>query len=148
MKVVALNDRQRKKIVRFVKPERNDLYSYQNLNLLTAVYDENKNIYLTEMHYLSAAIQRTEERYGTHQYILLTPLCCFQVGWKEAAGNDQGVFSSLPILLPNRAILDLIQYYQNSFSERFQLKKELLNGMDLGDMGFTEWYLTRYYWKS
>lgn len=55
MKVIALNDRQRKKIVKLVKPQRKDLYSYQNLNLLTAVYDDKKRIYLTETYYLSTS---------------------------------------------------------------------------------------------
>ena len=147
MKVIALNDRQRKKIVKLVKPQRKDLYSHQNLNLLTAVYDDNKRIYLTETYYLSAAIQRTDEQYGAHQYVLLTPLGCFQVGCKEDVGVYKGFSSPLPILLSNRAVLGLIQYYQDSFSERFRLKKELLSGTELGGMDFTEWYLTQHYWK-
>lgn len=44
MKVIALNDRQCKKIVKLVKPQRKDLYSYQNLNLLTAVYDDKNTV--------------------------------------------------------------------------------------------------------
>lgn len=42
MKIVQLNEKQRKAIVKLVKPERKDLYSYQNLNLSSAVYDEEK----------------------------------------------------------------------------------------------------------
>ena len=96
---------------------------------------------------LSAAIQRTDEQYGTHQYALLTPLGCFQIGCKEDAGNYIGVSTPLPILLPSRAVLELIRYYDDSFSERHRLKKELLTGMELGGMGFTEWYLRKHYWK-
>lgn len=147
MKIVPLSDKQRRKIIQLVKPQRKDLYSYQNLNLLTAVYDENKGLYLTETYYLSAAIQRTDERYGTHQYALLTPLGCFQVCCKEDAGTYTPVFSPLPILLPGTRILEMIRYYQNSFSERFRLKKELQKGMELEDVGFTEWYLREHYWK-
>ena len=44
MKTVLLNDKQRKKIVNLVKPKESDYYSYQNLNLLTAVHDEDKKI--------------------------------------------------------------------------------------------------------
>ena len=47
MKTVLLNDKQRKKIVKLVKTKQSDYYSYQNLNILTAVYDEDKKIYLT-----------------------------------------------------------------------------------------------------
>lgn len=96
---------------------------------------------------LSAAIQKTDEQYGTHQYALLTPLGCFQIGCKEDAGNYIGVSTPLPILLPSRAVLELIRYYDDSFSERHRLKKELLTGMELGGMDFTEWYLRKHYWK-
>ena len=52
MKTVLLNDKQRKKIVNLVRPKKNDYYSYQNLNLLTAVFDEDTKIYLTLAYYL------------------------------------------------------------------------------------------------
>lgn len=146
MKVTALNEQQRKKIVKSVRPKRDDLYSYQNLNLLTAVCDENKIIYLTEIYYLSAAIQRTDEQYGTHKYVLLTPIGCFQVKCKEDAGNNIVYSTPLPILLPKGTVSEMIQYYQNSFSERFQLKKHLISDSDFRGMDFTEWYLTHYYW--
>ena len=147
MKVIALNDRQRQSIIQMVKPQRNDSYSYQNLNLLTAVSDENNGVYLTETHYLSSDILRTGTRSHTHQYALLTPLGCFPIWCKEVAGEYTGVSSPLPDLLPDRAILELIQYYHDSFSERFRLKIKLQDGIALDDMGFTEWYLTQHYWK-
>lgn len=146
MKVTALNEQQRKKIVKSVNPKRDDPYSYQNLNLLTAVRDENKRFYLTEIYYLSAAIQRTDEQYSTHKYALLTPWGCFQVKCKEDAGNNIVYPTPLSILLPRGTLSEMIQYYQNSFSERFQFKKYLISGLDFQDMDFTEWYLTHFYW--
>lgn len=84
---------------------------------------------------LSAAIQRTDEQYGTHQYALLTPLGCFQIGCKEDAGNYIGVSTPLPILLPSRAVLELIRYYDDSFSERHRLKKRAPNRHGAGWYG-------------
>ena len=40
MKIVLLNDKQRNSIIKMAKPTANDYFSYQNLNLLTAVYNE------------------------------------------------------------------------------------------------------------
>lgn len=92
MITVLLNDNQRKKIVDLVKPKENDYYSYQNLNLLTAVYDENTKIYLTLAYYLSSSIRRTDEHYDDYSYVLLTPMGNYFVGCKEEAGNYTGIF--------------------------------------------------------
>ena len=69
MKTVLLNDKQRKKIVNLVRPKENDYYSYQNLNLLTAVFDEDTKIYLTLAYYLSSSIKRTDEHYDDYTYV-------------------------------------------------------------------------------
>ncbi|MGN0327578.1 MAG: hypothetical protein ACI4D4_01220 [Lachnospira sp.] len=145
MRTVLLSDKQRKKIVKLVKPKENDYYSYQNLNLLTAVYDEDTKIYLTLAYYLSASIKRMDEHYDDYSYVLLTPIGNYFVGCKEEAGNYTGIFSPLPILISNKKILEMIQYYKHSFSERFNMKKEAEKNLDLGGKGFTEWYLEKYY---
>lgn len=148
MKIVLLDDKQRKKIVNLIKPKENDYYSYQNLNLLTAVYDENTKMYLTLAYYLSSSIKRTDEHYDDYSYVLLTPLGNYFVSCKEEAGNYKGIFSPLPILISNKKILEMIQYYRNSFSERFHMKKEAEKEMDLGGKGFTEWYLEKNYFEK
>lgn len=145
MKIVPLSEKQRRKIIKLVKPRKNDMNSYQNLNLLTAVYDEDKKTYLTATYYMSAAIKRTDERYNDIQYVLLTPLGCFSVSCKESAGKYTSVFSPLPLLLSSRKITEMIQYYNNNFSERRRLEKEIKKDIVSEDVDFTEWYLDKYW---
>ena len=148
MKTVLLNDKQRKKIVNLVRPKENDYYSYQNLNLLTAVFDEDTKIYLTLAYYLSSSIKRTDEHYDDYTYVMLTPMGNYVVGCKEEAGNYKGIFSPLPVLISNKKILELIEYYRHSFSERFSMEKEAKKEMDLEGKGFTEWYLEKHYFEK
>ena len=145
MKIVPLSEKQRRKIIKLVKPRKNDMNSYQNLNLLTAVYDEDKKTYLTAAYYMSAAIKRTDERYNDIQYVLLTPLGCFRVSCKESAGKYTSVFSPLPLLLSSRKITEMIQYYNDNFSERRRLGKEIKKDIVSEDVDFTEWYLDKYW---
>lgn len=148
MKTVLLNDKQRKKIVNLVKPKESDYYSYQNLNLLTAVHDEDKKIYITLAYYLSSSIKRTDEHYDDYSYVLLTPMGNYFVGCKEKAGNYTVIFSPIAFLISNKKIREMIEYYKHSFSERFKLKKEVGKEMDLGGKGFTEWYLEKHYFEK
>ena len=145
MKIVPLSEKQRRKIIKLVKPRKNDMNSYQNLNLLTAVYDEDKKTYLTAAYYMSAAIKRTDEQYSDALYVLLTPLGCFRVSCKESAGQYTGVFSPLPFLLSSKKILEMIQYYNDNFSERRRLGKEIKKDIVSEDVDFTEWYLDKYW---
>lgn len=148
MRIVILNDKQRKKIVNLVKPRENDYLSYQNLNLLTAVYDEDKKICLTLAYYLSSSIKRMDEHYDDYSYVLLTPMGNYFVGCKGKAGTYSGIFSPLPIIIPSKKIREMIQYYEHSFSERFNMKKEVEKDLDLEGKGFTEWYLKKYYFEK
>lgn len=141
MTIVPLSERQRRRIIRLVKPQKKDLYSYRNLNLLTAVWDEEKNVYLTAAYFLSESIRRTGEQYNEYVYILITALGCFHVRCRKAAGKYTGISSPLPFLLSGRKLLEMIQYYDDSFPERFRLEKEIKGSMVPAGMGFTEWYL-------
>lgn len=145
MKAVLLDDRQRKKIVNMVKPSEKDFFSYQNLNLLTAVYDEEKNLYLTCTYYMSSSIMRTGDNYNEYSFALLTPLGCFSVSCTERSGKCFNVFSPLPLLISNAKLKEMVIFYHESFSERRALKKEAQKDIDTGDMSFTEWYLSKNY---
>lgn len=147
MKFVSLNDKHRNQIINTLKPRKNDFNSYQNLNLLTAVYDEDKKTYLTMIYYMSAAIKRTDERYNDESFILLTPLGCFTVGCRESAGQYKNVFSPLPVLLPSAKILEMIHFYHDNFSERRSIEKVIRQNTQTEDADFTEWYLNKYYWN-
>lgn len=46
MKLIQLNNKQRNAIINMIKPSADDYYSYQNLNLLSAVYDEKSTFIL------------------------------------------------------------------------------------------------------
>lgn len=148
MKTVLLNDKQRDKIIRTVKPVSKDYFSYQNLKLLTAVYDEGTKVYLTLSRYMSSAITRTGDNTDEYSYALLTPLGCFTVSCAERAGKCFGVFSPLPALVSGDRIQEMIRYYHESFSERRALEKEAESKIALGGKSFTEWYLEQHYFKE
>lgn len=148
MKAVLLNDKQRNKIIRAVKLSKRDFFSYQNLNLLTAVYDEEKNIYLTLSHYMSPAITRSGENCEEYSFVMLTPLGCFTVRCTNRAGKYSGIFSPLPVLVSGQKIQEMIRYYDDSFSERRLLEKEAKSKVDTGEKSFTEWYLEKHFFET
>lgn len=147
MKIILLNDVQRNKIIKYVKPSKNDYYSYQNLDLLTAVSDDAGKYILTMSYYLSSSIRRMDDNYDECKYVLLTGLGCFSVSCIEAGGKYSGVFSPLPILISNNDILKMIRYYSDGFSERRALQRKAKSEIDTGNKGFTEWYLENYYFN-
>ncbi len=148
MKIILLNDKQRKAIINMVKPTKRDYFSYQNLNLLTAVYDEEKNVCLTVTRFMSSAITRMDSHYDEYSYALLTPLGCFSVSCTESAGKYSDIFSPLPLFISGKKISEMIEYYHGSFSERRALEKEAVKDIDTGNSGFTEWYLEKNYFKK
>ena len=143
MKITLLNDRQRNAIIAMVKPTENDYFSRQNLNLLTAVYDEEKNVYLTITRYMSAAITRTDDPADEYSFALLTPIGCFSVRCRELAGKLSGIYSPCPLIISGRRITEMIEYYRACVSERRAMEKEAVKAADTGNMGFTEWYLKK-----
>ena len=145
MKAVLLNDKQRDRIIKTVKPSASDYYSYQNLNLLTAVYDEEKDIYLTLSRYMSSAITRIGDNFDDYSFVLLTSTGCYTVSCQDRAGEYFGVFSPLPLIIPKGKIEDMIRFYDESFSERRVLGKEAEKDIDRGDKSYTEWYLEGYF---
>ena len=147
MKVVLLNDAQRMKIISAIKPSAKDFFSYQNLNLLTAVSDE-KNTFLTLARYMSSSITRTGDNADEYTYALLTPLGCFSILCIERMGKISGISCPLPIIASKSKITEMIGYYHESFSEQRSLKKEAVKEMDLGNKDFTEWYLERNYFNK
>lgn len=148
MKIILLNDKQRKAIINMVKPTKRDYFSYQNLNLLTAVYDEEKNVCLTVTRFMSSAITGMDSHYDEYSYALLTPLGCFSVSCTESAGKYSDIFSPLPLFISGKKISEMIEYYHCSFSERRALEKEAVKDIDTGNSGFTEWYLEKNYFKK
>ncbi|MBP0957155.1 MAG: hypothetical protein J5997_07300 [Oscillospiraceae bacterium] len=143
MKIILLNDKQRKAIINMVKPSAGDYFSYQNLNLLTAVYYDEKRVCLTITRYMSSAITRMGNHCDEYSFALLTSLGCFSVSCTESAGKYSGIFSPLPLFISGEKIAEMIQYYHDSFSQRRALEKEAVKDIDTGGSGFTEWYLEK-----
>lgn len=148
MKIILLNDKQRKAIINMVRPSASDFFSYQNLNLLTAVYNEEKNVYLTVTRYMSSAITRMDNNCDECSYALLTPLGCFSVSFTESAGKHSNIFSPLPLFISGKRIAEMIKYYHDNSSQRRALEKEAIKDIDTGNSGFTEWYLEKNCFKK
>ena len=131
-----------------VKPKANDYFSYQNLNLLTAVFDEEKKIYLTLVYYMSSFIRRDGNCSHDYSYIMLTPLGDYFVGCTKKAGEYTDIFSPLPTLISNEEILEMMRYYSKTTLERLSLGEEMTKDFDLGGKDFTEWYLENHYFSK
>lgn len=145
MKIILLNDKQRKAIINMVKPTERDYFSYQNLNLLTAVYDEEKNVCLTVTRFMSSAITRMDSHYDEYSYALLTPLGCFSVSCTESAGKYSNIFSPLPLFISGQKIAEMIAYYNDNRSQRRDLANEAVKDIDTSLYSYTEWYLKKHY---
>lgn len=130
MKIVKLTDAQRRRIVRAVKPSLEDVYSYQNLNLVSAVYNEKYDFYLTMTYYLSQTISCCNDcdEYG---FILL-----FRIGSVVVHIKNKDCSVSKGILwIPKSAIQDAINYYNDSYTERREIER------GTGGTSFTKEYL-------
>lgn len=130
MKIVKLTDAQRRKIVRAVKPSLEDIYSYQNLNLVSAVYNEEYGFYLTMTYYLSQTISRCND-YDEYRFILL-----FKVGSAVIHIKNKDCSVSRGVLwIPKSVLQDAIKYYEDSFTERREIER------GTGGKSFTKEYL-------
>lgn len=141
MKIIALNDAQRIRIINLAKPDKKDFFSCQNLDLLTAVTDDRGKHVLTMASYLSAAIRRTDDTGNEYEFVLLTKLGGFLVSCRERAGEYSGIFSPVPFLISNKRLEEMIKYYFSCISERRSLRKQALSEMNFEGNDFTEWFL-------
>lgn len=143
MKIIILDDEQRKRIVNVVKPSKRDSFSYQNLDLLTAVLDEQTGNILTRTYFLSSAIRRTDETYDEYRFVLLTDKGDFIIPCCNTRGVYAGIRSPFPMQVSNGTVHEMIEYYEKSFSERWDMSVTEEKKMSLGNKTFTEWYLEK-----
>lgn len=148
MRFVLLNDIQRREIVNAVTPSSKDKFSYQNLNLLTAVYDEETNSFLTCTYYLSEFIKRSEiaDPYDDKKFVLLTDnnVCTFGVNEYLHGERYRKIISPVPSVVSSEKLLEMIQYYDKKADEKFGLIKSLAaqeNKSESEYYHFTEEYL-------
>ena len=139
--ICALNEKQRAKIVEKLQISKNDFLSYQNLDLLTAVYDSQKKFYLTRAYYLSPAMKRTGDTFSDYKYVILKGNVVFVVSCIEENGQYKNLTNVLGIGKKN--ILDAIYFYDDSWTERRRIAKKEAVRYKTTPYEFSEWYLVQ-----
>jgi len=142
MEIVELSNEQRKRIIDWVRPDLKDHLSYQNLNLFNAVYNPEKNIYLTFTYMLSEGIRRTGNPSTDYEYIILLEDIQFRVGCSEFFGGSykpQLCYYSETI--NDEDILELISFYNEHSTEMLSLCIKFMKKNNIKANSFTEWYL-------
>lgn len=147
MKPAALSDKQRNRIIRHIRPEKDDYFSYQNLNLLTGVEDEETGKVLTCVYYLSTSISRMPGSNDEYHYILLGKLGAYVFPCSKIPGHEMKVKSPFPAIISDEKLEEMVRYYENSYSERRELGEKVAEKAGVSRYAFTSWYLETYFWK-
>lgn len=154
MKAILLNEMQRQRIVQMVKPKKIDTMSYMNLDLVTAVCDEESGNILTLIYCLSESIRRSDDPFDEYKFVLLTENDSFSIYCKQyfyrvyAAGKAKEWYieNPCPLIVSDQKLLEMIKYYESSFFERREMAKKLLGAYY--DKQFIEQYLTENYFET
>ncbi len=143
MKKILLDDEQRKRIINKVRPDKNDYFSYQNLNLYSGVYDEETDCVLTLAYFLTEEIKRVGDDFNDEVYILLIGRHEFTVMCKAYFNGTRGLKSPCPTVVSDEKLLDMIEFYHCSgleSNDKYGIPKEPEN--------FTENYLNEHYFNK
>lgn len=141
MKIVILTDSQRKMLIRNLRPSLDDPFSYQNLNLLTAVYDPEKKFYLTGASFLSGAIRRDGDPADQHCFAVWKHWYCHKFFCKQLQG-EYIPQNTIPIPgISEEDILSAIAFYDDEYLARKELGKKEAGKYGVGYYGFAKWYL-------
>lgn len=126
MKCILLSEELRKRIVHKVKPKRSSFTSFQYLNLLSGVTDEEKSITLTRIYFMSEAIRKSGDAYDEAGFIVLAPEKSFSVFFREYYHGERyrHIKSPCPELISDSELLEMIKYYNSTFSERAKIEKQ------------------------
>lgn len=148
-----LDDKLRKRIVRKAAPTKDNFYTYQNLNLLTGIYDEESGVILTKTYYLSEGIKRCGDTYDSAEYIILTKHLSFILRCGEYFDGEmfRNIKSPCPVKLSDSRLLEMLNFYNENDSERVALAKQAFETGEYSGYtryGFTEQYLERNYFKK
>lgn len=151
MKAIILNETQRQRIVRMVKPKKRDTLSYMNLNLITAVCDECSGNVLTLIYFLSESIRRSGDPLNEHIFVLLTehdsfPIKCEEYYYSAGKAEKWDIENPCPLIVSDQKLLEMIQYYESSIFERREMEKNLI-GANSGHKQFIEQYLMENYFE-
>lgn len=153
MRWIMLDDKLRKRIVRKAAPTKDNFYTYQNLNLLTGVYDEESGVILTKTYYLSEGLKRCGDAYDSAAYIILTKHLSFMLRCGEYFDGEmfRNIKSPCPVKLSDSRLLEMLNFYNENASERVTLAKQAFETEEYSGYtryGFTEQYLERNYFKK
>lgn len=141
MKIVILTDSQRKMLIRNLRPSLDDPFSYQNLNLLTVVYDPEKKFYLTGISFLSGAIRRDGDPADQYCFAVWKHWYCHKFFCKQLQGTYISQ-NTIPIPgISEEDILSAIAFYDDEYLARKALGKEEAGKYGVGYYGFAKWYL-------
>lgn len=145
MKAILLNNEQRNRIISVAQPRKYDSLSRQNLNLMTAVMDEETGYILTLTFYLSCSISRVDNT-DEYTYILLTDEGDFLIPCNTRISSCEGSDSLLQEKKTKESIDEMIDFYKETYQVRSDMKNKELEKVDLGGRNFTDWYLETYYY--
>ncbi|MCQ2465603.1 MAG: hypothetical protein MJ095_08480 [Oscillospiraceae bacterium] len=152
MKCTLLTDENRKRIVQKVKPDKNRFSSFQYLNLLSGVTDEESGIILTRIYFKNEAAGKNGERYDDAGFIILGKEKCFSVFIREYYHGERYRYikSPCPELISDEELLNMIMYYNSTFSERARIEKqseEYQKAYTSFYRNFTDMYLNQGYFR-
>lgn len=144
-KVVEFTDKQREQIVKWAGK---DLFgTYTRLDLMTAAYDEDNEIYLTLYSYVSRLIIRVEEDWDEYRYLILFHGECTYVCTHENCGDILFIEIGNPDI-DQDDIMKLIRFYKESEENIRELNAKVLekavkenNGEEI--ISYKEWFINR-----
>lgn len=148
LKHVLIDEHLRKRIIRFVKPEERSCLSYQNLDLLTAVYDDENDFYLVLTYFVSECIKRCDDNFDDSEYAVAKNGRIFKISCKEYHyGKKIAIsYNERPDILSNELAVAAILYWNQNYSERENLR-DSLQEQGIDTYGFTKNYLKENFWR-
>lgn len=150
MKWILLDDTLRKRIIKKVQPQKNDFFSYQNLNLLTGVLDEESGVILTKTYALSEGLKRCGNDFDDAAYIILTEHLSFLLTCGEYFSGEhfRNIKSPCPTAISDSRLLEMLNFYFDNFRDGYKLKKQAFERGEFSGFksyNFPEQYLEKYY---
>lgn len=144
LKTVLMDEPMRRRIVEFLQPAQQDFYSYQNLDLLTAVYDDVHDFYLVLSYFLSEGIKRCGDDFDDVRYVVITKNAVFSVS--GARYHKGGVSLAVQDQVIRKGLLQLAAlYHDENYQERSTLTAPL-KAQGTKTHRFTEDYLKEHFW--
>lgn len=154
MKWILLDDTLRKRIIKKVQPQKEDFISYQNLNLLTGVLDEESGVILTKAYALSEGLKRCGDDFDDAAYIILTKHLSFLLKCGEYFPGERfrNIKSPCPIAISDSLLLEMLNFYADNWKVGYELKKQAFENGEYAQYGrwynFTEQYLNKNYFRE